>query len=61
MTLPSLRDDVLDTCGDKSVKFYFNEGIERGLGKSRIREKWGKPRAFITNDLIKDLQIKCEQ
>lgn len=52
----SLRDDVLDTCKDERVKEYFNELIKRGTGVSRVREKWGRPRALITNNLIKEFQ-----
>lgn len=51
-----LRDDVLDTCEDEKVKECFNKEIKRGSGRPRIREKWGKPKAPITNDLIKDFQ-----
>ena len=52
----SLREDVLDTCQDTAVKEFFNMKIKRGSTTSGIREKWGKPKAIITNDLIKDFQ-----
>lgn len=52
----SLRDDVLDTCQDSSVKKFFNVAIKRGSGISRTREKFGRPTALITNGLIKDFQ-----
>jgi len=51
-----LRDDVLDTCEDERVKECFNKEIKRGSGIERVREKWGKPKPPITNDLIKDFQ-----
>jgi len=51
-----LRDDVLDTCEDEMVKEFFNKEIKRGSNISRVRGKWGKPKAPITNDLIKDFQ-----
>lgn len=52
----TLRDDILDTCRDEKVKEHFNAAINRGSGASRVREKWGKPRELITNDLIEDFQ-----
>lgn len=52
----SLRDDVLDTCQDSSVKEFFNLAIKRGSGISRTREKFRRPKALITNDLIKEFQ-----
>ena len=51
-----LRDDVLDTCENEMVRECFNKRIKRGTGIPRVREKWGKPKAPITNDLIKDFQ-----
>lgn len=51
-----LRDDVLDTCEDEMVKECFNKEIKRGPGIPRFREKWGKPKAPISNGLIKDFQ-----
>jgi hypothetical protein len=51
-----LRDDVLDTCEDEMVKECFNKEIKRGSRIPRIREKWGKRKAPISNDLIKDFQ-----
>lgn len=52
----SLRDNVLDSCQDSSVKEFFNLAIKRGSGISRTREKFGRPKALITNGLIKDFQ-----
>lgn len=51
-----LRDDVLDHCEDKRVRECFNMEIKRGSGVIRVREKWGKPKEPITNDLVKDFQ-----
>jgi hypothetical protein len=45
-----LRDDVLDSCRDESIKEYFNRAINRGSEMPRVRE------ALITNDLTKDFQ-----
>ncbi|KAI9742568.1 MAG: hypothetical protein M1818_003708 [Claussenomyces sp. TS43310] len=52
----SLRDDILDACQDEGVKDFFNKKINRGSGTHEAREKWGKPKALITNDLIEDFQ-----
>jgi len=52
----SLRPDILDTCGDERVKEYFNREINRGSDTPRIREKFGRPRALNTNDLIEEFQ-----
>lgn len=51
-----MRDDVLDNCDDEMVKECFNREIKRGSGIPRVREKWGKPKEPISNDLIKDFQ-----
>lgn len=53
----SLRDDILNTCRDSKVKEFFDLKVKSRPGSSRTREKWGKPKTFITNDLIKDFQI----
>jgi len=51
-----LRDDVLDTCEDEMVKECFNKEIKRGSRMPRVREKWGKHKAPISNDLIEEFQ-----
>lgn len=53
----TLRIDVLDGCQDDEVKMWFNKETKRVTGGlSRIREKWGKDKGTITNDMVKDFQ-----
>lgn len=53
----TLRDDVLDGCEDERVKEWFNNVISRSTGgRSRTREKWGRDRELITNELIEYFQ-----
>ena len=52
-----MRKDVLDSCNNSEVKRVFYELIDRFSGRPRApREKWGKPRELITNDMIKEFQ-----
>lgn len=57
-----LRDDVLDTCSDSAVKEYFDKKIKRGSGiPRRTKEKFGRPKMLITNDLIRDFQLNVHK
>lgn len=52
-----LRYDILDSCRYASVKELFDKTIERHSGRPRPqRQKWGKPRQKITNDMIAEFQ-----